>query len=244
MRSLLRYFSFSYQMAQQLESRIEDFAFDYLTNYYSQQYSTSSVVVGQHEKTKRGNSADGIVAVKHQSNEIILAAISMGQSERLTQLLTNYKIYGLGKLRLLTPVTILLACLFLGISTNNLWLTLVAPLPLAIAGFTVHSLILKQVRINQVDKLLSQVKENPANEYWIGLSISSLTFRNNLLAKKMLQLCQRKGIGLITVGKRAKVVRMHEPLFIASHNVDFLTKYESDAHIRKALLGDQVLRVA
>lgn len=74
--------------------------------------------------------------------------------------------------------------------------------------------------------------------------MSSLTFRNNSLASHMLAMCERRGIGVITVGKRAKVVLMQEPRTLTCRRGDFLSHYAAEVRIRKAVLGDSYLRVA
>ncbi|MER2996314.1 hypothetical protein [Pontibacter populi] len=231
-------------MANQLESKIEDFAFDYLKNYYTQQYTTGNILVGQNEKTKRGITTDGMLAFKKPTGEAFLANISMQQSGRLVGMLTNYKKNGLGKLRLLTPLVLAALCFVLGKTTGNILVMLIAPIVVAPIGFMLHTFLIKKYNHRQLETLLDNVKLAPADEQWIGLSISSLVLRNNALAKTLLDMCHQKGLGLITVGKRSKVVLMQRPLNKVSRRNDYLCYYTSEATIRRALNEDHVLRVA
>ncbi|MBJ6116779.1 hypothetical protein JAO76_01160 [Pontibacter sp. BT310] len=231
-------------MANQVESKIEDFAFDYLKNYYSQQYATGNILVGQNEKTKRGNTADGMLAFKKPTGEAFLANISMQQSSSLVGMLINYKKNGLGKLRLLTPLVLAMLCFALGKTTGNVLVMLIAPIVVAPLGFMLHTYLLKKYRYRQLETLLNTVKQAPADEQWIGLSISSLVLRNNTLAKTLLEMCQQKGLGLITVGKRSKIVLLQRPQNKVSRRSDYLSYYTSEATIRRALNEDHVLRVA
>src|SRR5687768_5385483 len=101
-------------MANQQESKIENVAFDYIKNYYKQQYTSTSILVSQAEKTKRGLTVDGLLAFKKSTEESFVAGISMQQSEALANLLINYKKNGLGKIRLLTPLLLAALCFVLG----------------------------------------------------------------------------------------------------------------------------------
>ena len=231
-------------MANQLESKIEDFAFDYLKSYYTQQYTTGNILVGQNEKTKRGSTADGMLAFKKPTGEAFLANISMQQSSNLVGMLTNYKKNGLGKLRFLTPLLLAALCFALGRTTGNIMVMLIAPIVVAPIGFMLHTFLLRKYHTRQLETLLNNVKQVPADEQWIGLSISSLVLRNNPLAKTLLEMCEQKGLGLITVGKRSKVVLMQRPQNKVSRRSDFLSYYTSEATIRRAINEDHVLRVA
>ncbi|MBB6610973.1 hypothetical protein H7F15_07990 [Pontibacter sp. Tf4] len=231
-------------MANQHDAKIEDFASDYLKKHYTQQCSLSNILVSHSEKTRRGAKADGILVFKKDLNEVFVASVSMEQASALTTLLVNFKKQGLGLLRFVTPLLVAAGCFLLGKSINNLLVMLVAPVIVAPLAFMLHSYLQKKFYIRQVEKILDNVRSIPADEHWIGLSVSSLVFRKNQLANILLSLCAEKGIGLITVGQRAKVVLMHKPDRTNCRRSDFLTYYESEENIRKAVLGDHVLRVA
>ena len=119
-----------------------------------------------------------------------------------------------------------------------------AALSVAATGFALHSVLERNSLKNKLDRLLDSLKKLPADEQWLGISVSSLTFRHNSMATHLLDVCKRRGIGVITVGKRAKVVLMQEPVRQTCRRGDFLSYYEGEARIRKALSGDSFLRVA
>ncbi|MEJ8756105.1 hypothetical protein WG947_03795 [Pontibacter sp. H259] len=231
-------------MANQQESKIEDFAFDFLKNYYTQQYTAKNILVSQDEKTKRGHATDGMLAFKRPDNEVVVATVSMQQSAALTKMLMNHKSNGFGKLRFLTPLVLAAICFLIGRSAGNVLVMLIAPVIAAPLGFILHTFLLKKYRLRQLTALVDSIKQAPANEQWIGLSISSLVFRNNMLANVLQDLCRDNGIGLITVGKRCKVVLMQRPSHKPCRRADYLTYYTSEATIRRALNEDHILRVA
>jgi len=231
-------------MAHQQESKIEDFAFDFLKTYYTQQCAAKNILVSHDEKTKRGHAADGMLAFKKPDGEVIVASVSMQQSAALTTMLTNYKNSGLGKLRFLTPVILAAICFLVGKSMGNILVMFIAPVVVGPIGFILHTFLLKKYRLRQLAAMVDAVKNFPANEQWIGLSISSLTFRNNAIAKALQELCRDNGIGLLTVGKRCKVVLMQRPTNKACRRNDYLAYYTSEESIRKAINEDHVLRVA
>ncbi|MBC5993471.1 hypothetical protein [Pontibacter cellulosilyticus] len=226
------------------ESKIEDFAFDYLQGYYTSQQGAKNVLISRSEKNKQGIEVEGMFTFKHPDNTIFLATVTFKNSQKLTDLLTAYKKQGLNKLRFLTPVLLLMLGVYASVQFKGGIVGLAVTCVAAVAGFILHTYLLKYYLKRRVNNLLDVLKMHQSNEQWLGLSISSLVFRNNNLASYFLKLCQRRGIGVITVGKRAKVVLMQEPRTNVSRKGDFLSHYVSEHSIRKAIQDNTILRVA
>ncbi|MEJ8801417.1 hypothetical protein [Pontibacter sp. H249] len=226
------------------ESKIEDFAFEYLQGYYTAQQGAKNILIGRSEKNKQGVEVEGLFTFKHSDNSIFLATVTFKNSQRLSKLLTSFKKEGLSKFRFATPVIMLLLGFYLSLrfelGITGFALTLVA----AAAGLILHSYFLLTYLKRSINTLVNELKKHQANEQWLGISISSLIFRNNSLANYFLKLCQRRGIGVITVGKRSKVVLMQEPRTNICRKGDFLSHYASESSIRKAMQDDTILRVA
>lgn len=226
------------------ESKIEDFAFDYLQHYYMAQQGAKNVLIGRSEKSKQGVEVEGMFAFKHPDSSLFLATITFKNSQRLASLLTVYKKEGLSKLRFATPVLLLALGLYLSLRFDGGIYGIALSFLVAAGGFILHTYLLKSYIKRNINTLVDELKKHQANEQWLGLSISSLIFRNNSLANYFLKLCQRRGIGIITVGKRAKVVLMQEPRTNVCRKGDFLSHYVSEHNIRKAIQDDTILRVA
>mgnify|MGYP005754236973 CR=1 FL=1 len=226
------------------ESKIEDFAFDYLKGYYTAQQGAKNILVGRSEKNKQGVSVEGLFAFRQADNALFLATVTFKGSEHLSSILTTYKKKGLSKLRYLTPVILLVSGFLLSMRLEGGMLGLGLSVMIAFLGFVLHSILAKVYLKRKVTKLVDVLKLHQANEQWLGISISSLTFRNNSLANYLLKLCQRRGIGIITVGKRSKVVLVQEPRTNICRKGDFLSHYASEQSIRKAVQDDTILRVA
>lgn len=233
-------------MPVQRESDINDFAYDYLRKHYITHLGVKHVQVNRAAKTKHGHALDGLFSLRSAPDKLFVASLHTNSSEQIASILSKHKKNGLSKLRYITAL-VLLATTFLAawkVAGLSLWLAVPASLVLATAGFILHSVFEKQSRFRKISNLVDALKLTPANEQWLGLSMSSLVFRNNSLANQLLNLCERRGIGLITVGKRAKVVLIKEPRTHTCRQGDFLSYYEAEAQIRKTLLGDSYLRVA
>lgn len=226
------------------ESKIEDFAFDYLKGYYAAQQGAKNILVGRSEKNRQGVIVEGLFAFRQADNALFLATVTFKGTEHLASILTHYKKKGLSRLRYLTPAIILLSGFLLSLrleaGITGFGLTALA----AILGFVLHSVLTKVYLKHKITMLVDVLKLHQANEQWLGISISSLTFRNNSLANYLLKLCQRRGIGIITVGKRSKVVLVQEPRTNICRKGDFLSHYASEQSIRKAVQDDTILRVA
>jgi hypothetical protein len=233
-------------MPTQRENNIEDFAFDYIQSHYATNAGVESLLVDKAERTKQGHVADGLFTFKNPENNIFVATLHTKTSPKIASLLIRFKSKGLSKLRFATA-SLIFSIAFLSGWQVGKWpvlYVLPAALFIAAAGFVLHSVLEHNYLKNKMEHLLSDLKKLPADEQWLGISVSSLTFRQNSMAKHLLDVCERRGIGVITVGKRAKVVLVQEPKTQTCRRGDFLSYYEGDARIRKALLGDSYLRVA
>ncbi|WP_299824265.1 hypothetical protein [uncultured Pontibacter sp.] len=226
------------------ESKIEDFAFDYLKGYYTSQQGAKKVFIGRAEKSKQGVEVEGVFAFKHPDSFLFLATVTFKNSQRLASILTSYKKKGLSKLRFATPVVLLMLGAFLNLRFGGNVYTWALTAAVAFAGFVLHTYLAKAYLKSSIEKVLEELKKYPANEQWLGISMSSLVFRNNSMASYFLKLCQRRGIGILTVGKRAKVVLIQEPRTNTCRKGDFLSHYISEHNIRKAVQEDTILRVA
>ncbi|MFD2245843.1 hypothetical protein [Pontibacter ruber] len=230
-------------MLSQRESKIEDFAYDYLSSYYRKQYLVSDLYVGKQEQTKHGQEVNGLFSLKKNDGAFFAATLSTSHSNKLAALLNNYKKKGLSKLRYITAVVVLAGTAALGYLSGHWALLWIMPLLAAVTGFIIHTLLEVRSLNKELEKAVDAVKKQPANERWLGISISSMSFRNNSLADKLLQICQQKGVGLITVGKRAKVVLLQEPRTSICRKGDYLSHYAAEVRIRKSLT-DAFMKVA
>lgn len=233
-------------MPEQRESLIEDFAFDYIKSYYATRTGSEKILVDKAAPTKQGHLADGLFSLQNPDKSIFIASLSIKNSPKIARLLITYKTKGLSKMRYASAGLLLVASLYISIKVVNLSYLYALPIAAAVAaaGFVLHSMLEKNSLKRKLEQLLNDLKKAPADEQWLGISISSLVFRQNELAKHLLGICQRRGIGVITVGKRAKVVQLQEPKTQTCRRGDFLSLYEAEARIRKTLLGDSYLRVA
>ncbi|WP_266202641.1 hypothetical protein [Pontibacter kalidii] len=231
-------------MPSQRESNINDFAFDFLRSHYSAQFGAKHILVDMEEQTRQGHTVQGLFSFRKEDNSLFVASLHTRNSPQIASILTRYKKNGLSLLRYASSFFVLLLITVAGWRLGYFVAGFAVAVALAAGMFMLHSLAEKQLHTRHLLHLLDELKKTPADEQWLGLSISSLTFRNNYLGKQLLLACERRGIGIVTVGQRAKVVLMKEPKPATCRRGDFLSHYQSDARIRKALLGDTVLRVA
>ncbi|RDV13394.1 hypothetical protein DXT99_19570 [Pontibacter diazotrophicus] len=231
-------------MPNQRESNIEDFAFDYIQSYYTTRAGVKTILVDKAERTRQGYVADGFFSYKNSDKRLFIASLSIRNSSKISSLLTGYKKEGLSIRRYIVAALLFAATLYIGLKAAHWAILYVVPILAAFAGFVLSTVLEKKRLKAKVEHLLDDIMHLHADERWLGISISSLVFRNNDIAKHLLSVCQRRGVGVITVGKRAKVVLMQEPQTQTCRRGDFLSHYESEDRIRKALLGDSFLRVA
>ncbi|TPE43518.1 hypothetical protein [Pontibacter mangrovi] len=232
-------------MPGQRESNINDFAFDYLCSHYTTNFGAKHLLVEKAVYTRQGHAADGLFSFKKEEDGPFVAALHTANSSKIAAALTRYKKKGLGITRFLSAgLVLVLTGLAVWQLLGQLVTGAVAAVAVAALTFVVHTYLERKYHFSKITSYLNELKRLPANEQWLGISVSSLTFRHNPLAKHLLSVCERRGIGVITVGKRAKVVLMQEPRTLSCRGGDFLSHYQSGDRIRKTLTGDNVLRVA
>src|SRR5690606_10064514 len=106
------------------------------------------------------------------------------------------------------------------------WLALVLlPAPLALAGFYAHSFLQKRRLHQQLRTIVDELKQIPAEHQWLGVQVSSLHWRGNRMAEHLSKLCERKGVGLVTIGKRSRLTLRQEPRTANCRRSDFLAYY-------------------
>lgn len=231
-------------MPSQRESKIDDFAYDYLRNHYTARFSSKKILVDKAEKTKHGHEAQGLVSLIKPDNTLFVASLHTQHSPEIARMLLRYKKKGLSKWRFFSAFIVLAVVIAVALNAGHLLLALPLAIIMAAGSFLLHSLLERKNRVRKLAHLLDELKKTPADEQWLGISVSSLAFRHNYLAKQLMAMCKRRGVGIVTVGQRAKVVLMQEPTTVVCRQGDFLSHYESEQRVRKALLGDSYLRVA
>jgi hypothetical protein len=230
-------------MAGQGDIRIEDHALEFLGSYYAKHPKKSGLLINRLAMTKQGSQAAALITYQKEDDTFFAATLNVSQSDKLASLLSNYKRNGLGKLRYITAIILLAGTSYFCYATAH-WVALaIVPILTALAGFFIHSR-LQDRRINkQLTAAVDELKNLPADHQWLGIQISSLSWRNNQMADRLSKLCERRGIGLLTVGKRAQLTLRQEPRNATCRRTDFLAYYAAEISLRKELT-DQFMRVA
>lgn len=230
-------------MPIQGEIRIEEHALAFLGTYYARHQKSSGLLINRGVMTKLGAMADGLVTFRQQDNSCFAASLSVRQSDTLAALLRDYKRNGLGKLRYLTAAALFAGTALTGYVLGQ-WIVLwVLPLFMAVAGFSLHSRLKKRILYRQLRAAVAEIKGLPADEQWLGIRVSSLCWRKNALAERLAEICRHRGIGLVTVGKRARPTLRQEPRTASCRRADFLCYYATEANLRQEL-DTQLMRVA
>jgi hypothetical protein len=230
-------------MAGQGEIKVEDYGLDFLASYYAKHPKKSGLLINKLALTKQGAQASALITYQKEDNSFFAATLNVSQSDKLASLLSNYKRNGLGKLRYLTALTLLAGTAYVCYETDQ-WVALaIVPALIALAGFFIHSRLQDRRLNKQLTTAVDELKHFPANHQWLGIQVSSLSWRNNQLADRLSKLCERRGIGLITVGKRSQLTLRQEPRNATCRRTDFLDYYAAESSLRKELT-DQFMRVA
>lgn len=230
-------------MADKEEKNIGELVVEFLVTYYAKHEKKAGLLINRHVATQHGTFADALLAYQKHDNAFFVASLDISKSERIARLLRNYKQRGLGKGPYLTALLLLSASATF-CYLQDMWLTLaVLPLLLAVAGSVVHALLRKRYLQKQLQAAVECLKQQPADHQWLALQVSSLNWRGNAMADYLSKLCERKGVGLLTKGKRGRLTLHQEPRMASCRRHDFLAYYLQGESLRKEL-GDQFMRVA
>lgn len=225
------------------ESRIGDQAIEFLGSYYAKHEKKSGLLVNRLVSTHQGTFADALFAYQKHDNHFFAVSLNTSASHKLACLLSAYKKKGLGKGRYLTAVSIFGAAAYLCYISGS-WLTMAfIPAILAVAGFFLHSKLRKRYLQLQLRATVDQLRQQPGDHQWLGIQVSSRHWRSNAMADYLSKLCERKGIGLLTVGKRSRLTLHQEPRLATCRRSDFLSYYTQGDSLRREL-SEQFMRVA
>lgn len=230
-------------MADKVEKTIGEQALAFLGGYYAKHEKKSGLLINQQVGTHQGTFADVLLAYQKHDNTFFTASLDVSGSERIAHLLRTYKKNGLGNGRYLSAI-VLFACAAAWCYLLGMWVTLaLLPLTLALAGFVAHTQLRRRCLRRQLHIAVDRLKQQPADHQWLGVQVSSLNWRGNAMAAYLSKLCERKGVGLLTMGKRARLTLHQEPRPATCRRHDFLAYYLHGDSLRKEL-GDQFMRVA
>lgn len=230
-------------MADKAEKNIGALAVEFLGTYYAKHDKKSGLLINRQVATQHGTFADALLAYQKHDNTFFAASLDIANSDRIALLLRNYKKKGLGKGPYLTALLLLVGTALL-CYMFSMWLALaVLPLLLAVAGFATHALLRKRYLQQQLHAAVDHLKQQPADHQWLAVQISSLSWRGNAMADYLSKLCERRGVGLLTLGNRARFTLHQEPRLASCRRHDFLAYYLQGESLRKEL-GDQFMRVA
>lgn len=230
-------------MVDQGDNKNEDYAVDFLGSYYAKHQKKSGLLIQRLVPAQQGAFADVLVAYQKHDDTFFAASLSLAGSEKLAALLSSYKKKGLGKFRFLTAA-VLFSVAALGSYLAGQWIALVLlPVLLALTGFYAHTTLQKRYIHKQLRAAVDELKQLPADHQWLGIRISSLYWRGNSMANYLSKICERKGIGLVTIGKKSGLTLRQEPRLANCRRSDFLAYYVPGETMRKEL-ADQFMRVA
>ncbi|PKV63273.1 hypothetical protein [Pontibacter ramchanderi] len=225
------------------ESRIGDQAIEFLGSYYAKHEKKSGLLLNRNVSTLQGTVADALFAYQKHDNCFFAVSLNTAASTKLARLLSSYKKRGLGRSRYLTAASVLGTAAYLCFLTGN-WLALaILPAALAALVFFVHSRLCQHYMQQQLKEAVDQLKQQPGDHQWLGIQVSSLCWRGNAMANYLSKVCERKGIGLLTIGKRSRLTLRQEPRLATCRRTDFLSYYTQGESMRREL-SDQFMRVA
>ena len=225
------------------ESNIGDQAIEFLGSYYAKHEKKSGLLVNRLEATHHGTFADVLFAYQKHDNSFFAVSLNTSASNKIMRLLTIYKKKGLGRSRYILAGAIFGLAAY-GCYLAESWLAMAAiPALLAVAGFFLHSRLRTRFMEHQLKAAVDQLKQQPGDHQWLGIQVSSLCWRSNEMANFLSKLCERKGIGLLTLGQRSRITLRQEPRLATCRRTDFLSYYTQGESIRREL-SDQFMRVA
>ncbi|MDO6390192.1 hypothetical protein Q4E40_08645 [Pontibacter sp. BT731] len=225
------------------ESSIGDQAIEFLGSYYAKHEKKSGLLVNRTVSTHQGTFADALFAYQKHDNSFFAVSLSTSASDKIARVLSSYKKRGLGRVRYLTAASIFGAASYACYLVGS-WLAMAAiPAILAVAGFVLHSRFRKHYIQQQLKVAVDQLKQQPGDHQWLGIQVSSLCWRGNAMADYLSKLCERKGVGLLTIGKRSRLTLRQEPRLATCRRTDFLSYYTQGESLRREL-SDQFMRVA
>lgn len=227
-------------MARLVESTVQRVAQDYLTNRY-RKWSRNRRLFSQIEvRTKKqyGNKrADGLLAFKHWFLGTYVVSMEAKSYKTLPAIKPKFDSRHYIQNCLLSGfiICILSGAFFAFYKLDDAFMRLFIP----ISGFAVGTILYGIITLNdfshKVIAVVKQIGQYPANEQWLAFSQDSLNSISDKKQKDMLRICKSRGIGVLIVQQKGRVVIKNKPKSRWNWGRDYLRFYALEKDIRKVL---------
>ncbi|MEL6926955.1 MAG: hypothetical protein AAFO94_23150, partial [Bacteroidota bacterium] len=194
-------------MSVLLEKTVQERAHQFLQKRYRRQARRGRLFARMEVRTRRkygGKRADGVLAFQHW----LLGPWVVSMEAKSIKTLTAIKPYRSHRRWWRNVLwTGLLICIASGAifalvkMEEGPWQFLLPLNVLVIGGIVYGLLTLSSARHKEMD-VIRQLRQYPANEKWLAFSRDSVHALNADRRKKLLKICQRRGIGLLLIKKR------------------------------------------
>ena len=228
-------------MAKLLERTVQKRALDYLANYYKKKAKRRRLFDKMEVRTKRrygGKRADGFVAFKRRFRKKVYV-VSMESKSYKTQDVINpkrdNKLWIKNSLWLGAYIALGTGVIFLvNYIEGPIW-----SLIYALGTWLVVSLVIGQLTKNSAKNktmgVLKQIDQYPGNEQWLSTSKDSYDAIPVHLQSAFVKICKARGIGLLLVDKRKRIILIHKPKKRRKLFGSYLKYYSIEKDVKKYL---------
>lgn len=240
---VIRYF-FDQQliMGRYIERTVQRIAQDFLEERYRSKARRKRIFSDIEVRTKPdfgGNRADGLLAFRHWLwNRPYVVSMEAKSFKTLPAMQPEFRtgLFLVNCLRAGFIIFILTGGFFLYLRGMDT-LQFSFPLTIIASGGAAYGLLTRNSFSHRVVDVIQQVKQYPANEYWLAFSDDSLASLSHEAYQQLLRICKTQGIGILEVQSGGEVDVLTRPRKRWRWLGDYVTYYSLEKEIRSVIVA-------
>lgn len=188
-------------------------------------------------RTKReygGKRADGLLAFNHWLFGTFVVSMEAKSAKTLPALKPKFDAWFFIKncLKAGMVICIVSGSFFALYKAEDPFMQYMIPVNAFLVGTLLYGVLTFTNYSNKMVKVVSQIRQYPANEQWLAFSTDSFDRMNKEERRHLLKICRARGIGILEVRKKDKVKVNLKPRFQSNFGRGFLYFYSKENEIK------------
>jgi len=229
-------------MPRYVESTVQAIAQDYLRDKYRRKARRRRIYSDIEVRTKPkfgGKRADGFLAFDHWlwgTYVVSMEAKSFKTIPAMTPKVDS-RLFLFNCLRAGFIISLLTGTLFVFLNGSASSTELYLPLAVLVCGGIAYGILTRKSFSHKVVDVIKQVRQYPANEYWLAFSQDSLDSLKDERVEHLVEISRNLGIGILVVKPGGRVVERIKARRKWKMFGDYLRFYSVEKQVRKKLVA-------
>jgi len=196
------------------EKKVQDVSLEFLREYYINKYHPSRMYCKDEAYTKKRKRADGLLCFHSEEQKYHMVSMEAKSHKTLNSLQPEWDTSLMDRKAVLLSLLAIITAAYFSIGLEWYWIMSIV-LGAGIGGLLSYYFYTEFAQPTglKLSGVIKQIGYYPANEQWLAVSSDSMdlvnkaskSFRDKTSKEVLYEICEKRGIGLIVVSRKAKV---------------------------------------